>query len=248
MRTRKMMPMMFMMAAAGVLSWAVTAFAGDSNPGVAPPTSSPHGKTYGEWAAEQAKWGMAIPLGVNPANDPDGSQCAINQAGPVWFLAGTFNGSASRNCTIPAGKAIFFPLDAYFDDYPCPDPNFRPAPGQSLEAFLIADAKTFVDPVNELEADLDGRVFTDLFSYRAHSRLFPFTAPISLHDVDGCVTGSPQLAVVDGYWLFLEPLSPGEHTLHFRAASPAFSIEVTYHLTIRLRLTSRVEGAGTDRG
>jgi len=135
MRTRKMMPMMAMVAVAVVLSWAVTAFAGDPNSGVAPPTSSPHGKTYGEWAAEHAKWGMAIPLGVNPANDADGSQCAINQAGPVWFLAGTFTGNASRNCTIPAGRAIFFPLDAYFDDYPCPDPNFRPAPGQSLEAF-----------------------------------------------------------------------------------------------------------------
>jgi len=63
--------------------------------------------------------------------------------------------------------------------------------------------------------------------------LFPFTAAISLKDLDGCVTGSPQLAVADGYWLLLEPLSRGEHTLHFRAASPAFSIETTYHLTIR---------------
>src|SRR5262245_47401786 len=132
MRTRKMMPMMFMIATAAVLSWAATAFAGDPNPGVAPPTASPHGKTYGEWAAEHSRWLWPIPLGVNPGRDLDGSQCAINQDGPVWFLAGTFGGSVSRNCTIPAGKAIFFPLDAYFDDYPCPDSNFGPAHGQSL--------------------------------------------------------------------------------------------------------------------
>ena len=233
MRTTRILSITFVVAATVVCSWTVNAVAGNPNPGVAPLTSNPYGKSYGEWIAAWEQWIEAIPLGVNPANDPDGSQCAINQAGPVWFLAGTFSGSASRNCTIPAGKAIFFPLDVYFDDYPCPDPNFRPAPGQSLEAFLLADAKTFVDPVNELEADLDGRVFKDLFSYRVQSRLFPFTAAISLKDLDGCVTGSPQLAVADGYWLLLEPLSRGEHTLHFRAASPAFSMDITYHLTIR---------------
>ena len=111
MRTRKMIPMMFMIAAAVVLSWAVTAFAGHPNPGVAPPTSSPYGKTYGEWAAEQAKWGEAIPLGVNPANDPDGSQCAINQDGPVWFLPSVIPSGrpfvASRSCTIAMSSSLY---------------------------------------------------------------------------------------------------------------------------------------------
>ena len=113
------MTVMFGIAATVVLCGAITALAGDAHPRVAPPTSRPHGRTYGEWAAEWVKWFYAIPLGVNPATDPDGSQCAINQSGPVWFLAGAFE-SATRNCTIPAGTAIFFPLDVYTDDYPCP--------------------------------------------------------------------------------------------------------------------------------
>ena len=179
------------------------------------------------------------PARGQPGHDPDGSQCAINQSGPVWFLAGTFGGNATRHCTIPAGTAIFFPLDVYTDDYPCPEPpppeppTFQPAPGQSLEAFLLADAKKVIDTVNELVADLDGQPLTHLFSYRANSQLFSFTGAESLRALDGCVTGSPQLAVADGYWLLLEPLSRGRHTLHFRAALPGFSNDVTYHLTIR---------------
>ena len=62
MRTRKVLSITFVVAATVVCSWAVTVVAGDSNPGVAPPTSKPYGKSYGEWAAEQAKWGDDVPL------------------------------------------------------------------------------------------------------------------------------------------------------------------------------------------
>jgi len=237
MRTRKWMSVLFSVAATVVLFGAVTALAGDANPGVASPKSKPYGRTYGEWGAEWWKWIYSIPSGVNPALDPDGSQCAINQSGPVWFLAGTFGGNATRHCTIPAGTAIFFPLFDYIDDYPCPDDwHFEPAPGQSIEAFLIADAKAVVDNVTNLVADLDDRPFANLFSYRAHSMLFPFTAAVSLQQagIDACITGSPQLAVADGYWLLLKPLSRGEHTLHFGGTtSGGFSNDVTYHLSIR---------------
>jgi len=237
MRTSNWMSVLFSVAATVVLFGAVTALAGDAHRGVAPPNSNPYGRTYGEWAAEWWKWVDAIPQGVNPIVDKDGSQCAINQNGPVWFLAGTHGGSATRYCTIPAGKAIFFPLFTYLDDYPCPEtpptPPFQPAPGQSLEDFLIADAKSVVDLVNHLVADLDGRELSNVFSYRAHSKLFSFTAAIDRKVTDSCITGSPQLAVTDGYWLLLEPLSRGEHTLHFLGAINGFTIEATYHLSVR---------------
>ena len=94
-------------------------------------------------------------------------------------------------------------------------PPFQPAPGQSLEAFLIADAAATINQANQLMAVLDGQSIADLSSFRFHSQLFSFTAAASLQAVDPCVTGSPQLAVVDGYWLLLKPLSPGTHTLTF---------------------------------
>ena len=44
------------------------------------------GKTMGQWSASSWQWAFAIPVGRNPLLDPDGTFCAENQRGPVWFL------------------------------------------------------------------------------------------------------------------------------------------------------------------
>jgi hypothetical protein len=77
---------------------------------VFPPNTKPYGKTFAEWSAEWIKWALTIPMRYNPAADTTGKNCAINQNGPVWFLAGISGGSAERTCVIPAGKAISFPV------------------------------------------------------------------------------------------------------------------------------------------
>ena len=70
------------------------------------------GKTYGEWSAEWWKWAVAGPAGANAVEDSDGTFCDANQPdGPVWFLAGSFGvPDVERHCTIPANKALFYPL------------------------------------------------------------------------------------------------------------------------------------------
>src|ERR1051325_2933921 len=82
----------------------------NSNPGILPPGSSAYGHSYGEWAALWWQWVLAIPADENPLTDTTGEFCDVGQAGPVWFLAGTFGSSVERSCTIPAGKAIFVPV------------------------------------------------------------------------------------------------------------------------------------------
>ena len=143
---------------------------------------------------------------------------------------------AERTVTIPAGKAIFFGLFNYFNDYPCPDPNFQPAPGQTLEEFLAEGAAALIDQATDLAADVDGVPIENPFGYRAQSRLVTFTADPSWIAIDPCVTGELQQAVSDGYWIMLAPLRPGQHTIHF--ASEAlfgdflFSLDVTFHVTV----------------
>src|SRR5690242_16183808 len=92
---------------------------GDGNPMVAPPGSSPYGKSYAEWSAEHWKWLFSIPNAVNPANDFTGVNAGVNQSGPVWFLAGSFcpepplscaNFVVTRNITVPSGVSLFFPI------------------------------------------------------------------------------------------------------------------------------------------
>jgi hypothetical protein len=54
--------------------------------------SDPYGVSYTEWTARWWQWAFSIPVENNPVNDMTGANCAINQHGPVWFLAGTLGG------------------------------------------------------------------------------------------------------------------------------------------------------------
>jgi hypothetical protein len=65
------------------------------------PDSRPFGRTYADWTASWWQWVLSIPKIDNPLLDQNGKNCANNQSGPVWFLAGTLQGQAERSCTIP---------------------------------------------------------------------------------------------------------------------------------------------------
>jgi hypothetical protein len=77
----------------------------------------------------------------------------------------------------------------------------------------------------------------DLFGYRATSALFTFTADPSLVALDPCVTGTTQSGVSDGYWLMLNPLPPGPHTIPFGGkidfgGGSTFEVQVTDNITV----------------
>ena len=156
----------------------------------------------------------------SPTNDGQ------NQTGPVWFLAGTGAGSAERTCTIPAGKAILFPV--------INSVSLRDA-GQTKEELLDGN-KEPLDKVTTVEASVDGIPLQNLSNYRIQSPFFNATLPKD--NVLGIPEGT-YLEVADGYWVFLEPLSPGQHEIRLRGAiieptspTPSFERAVTYHLTI----------------
>jgi hypothetical protein len=201
-----------------------------SNPAIFPPDSQPYGLTYGEWTAKWWQWAHSIPTESNPLLDQTGKDCAQaqNQTGPVWFLAGTGAGSAERTCTIPAGKAILLPI--------INSANVRTA-GETNEE-LLAGVKELEDKVTTLEASIDGTPLQNLWNYRIQSPFFNETLP--KENVLGVPEGT-YLAVADGYWLFLEPLPPGQHEIRLHGAiidptaispTPSFETAVTYHLTL----------------
>ena len=101
-----------MVVVVGLMVLTTIAFAqgGNPNPRVLPVHSSPFGSTYGEWSARWWQWVLSVPAATNPLNDTTGAQCAQGQTGKVWFLAGTFVGPVTRTCTVPQGKALFFPI------------------------------------------------------------------------------------------------------------------------------------------
>jgi hypothetical protein len=92
------------------------------------------GFSHEELAIDWARWLLSIPVGVNPlAATETGVNCAINQNGPLWFLAAPGGATYNRTCTVPFGAPLVMPVASYIDDYPCPAAfGFQPPPDQSL--------------------------------------------------------------------------------------------------------------------
>ena len=140
------------------------------------------------------------------------------------ILGGTFGGSAERTCTVPAGKAIFFPIVNAF------------CSAEGTEEEMRACARAFVDQTTGLEAEVDGVPLVDLERYRAESPNFVIVLPEG--DVFGAGPGMFEPSVADGFWILLAPLSVGEHTISFRGElgggpdEGGFETEVSYVLTV----------------
>jgi hypothetical protein len=173
--------------------------------------------TYGEWTARWWQWLVSIPEDRNPAADETGENCGEGQSGPVWFLAGTFGGLNVRNCDIPAGKYIMFPVinaECSYAEYP----DLRTEPE------LRSCAVSSNDGVTELMVTIDGQAINEsqLRSYRVQSPLFNLT--LSENNIFGLPPSTTQ-AVSDGFWVILPPLGPGQHEIHFRGALVDFTTE-----------------------
>jgi hypothetical protein len=189
-----------------------------------------YGSTYGEWTARWWQWVLSIPAAVNPNLDSSGVQCAQGQTDDVWFLAGNFGGTVARACTIPAGKPIFLPLINTV--------SFKPNGNETLLT-LRGLAAGFIDTVDvsQLTFTIDGQaVVRDLSKFRVRSPSFTVLAPSGGILPPGQLTlpGNSDSIVSDGYWMLLNPLPTGRHTIKWHAqTNSGFVVDVTYNLIIQ---------------
>ena len=195
------------------------------------PSDSVYGMTYGDWSAAWWQYVLSIPTGTNPVLDTTGANCGVGQSsGPVFFLVGAATTDpVTRTCTVPAGKALFFPIINAECSTVEPDP-FHGDDGQELRT-CAGGAMDGVD-ITTLKVTVDKKKLSGLKSFRVQSPLFDFVMPSSDNflGLDGVTAGS---SVSDGYWIMLKPLSSGKHQIHFEAAIPnVFSLNVTYNLTV----------------
>ena len=206
--------------------------------------SAPYGRTYGEWAAAWNQWATSIPATHHPLFDSaDGS---VGQSGPVWFLGGKFcynystgcpAGVAVRYLTVPAGKALFFPvLDA--EDSMIEDP---------LNAGLINGLRQYsesnIDHSTDLWLEVDGVRLPDLKAdFRVQSTAFSFMLPddnifkaaYPKDQASQFPAGTFFPGVDDGVFVMLRPLPIGHHKIHFHGFFPnlSFTIDITYFITV----------------
>jgi hypothetical protein len=171
--------------------------------------SKPYNLTYGDWTANWWRWAYSIPKTVNPAYDDTGEYCSVNQRGPVWFFPGTYGKEVVRECTVPSGKAILFPIlnsECSFAEFP----QLR-----TVEE-LKTCARGFQDQVTELYTSIDGQNISEVELERYRIQSPPFNFTLSKNNILGLPEDTSTVAVSDGNWVFLKPLNPGTHEISFR--------------------------------
>jgi hypothetical protein len=166
---------------------------------------------------------LSIPKSENPLIDDTGENCAKNQIGPIWFLAGTLRGPTERSCTIPADRAILFPVI---------NVEASVAEGDGTTEEELAARVTFeMDHITDIRAVISETNLDELNLYRIQSPLFNVTLPAD--NVLGLPAQTTKM-MSEGYWLFLKPLEPGKYDLDSFGSCLAgrIKIGVSYHLTI----------------
>ncbi len=208
----------------------------NNNPRIAPIQSHPDGKTYGQWAASWWQWALQTPANINPLLDK--GDCSVGQKGHVWFLGGTFSGeTVVRNCTVPTGTKLFFPLaNASYGAFLNDPPETRTEESLRAQVDYLKKAN-----ITLLEVKIDGVQVMNPSQYFEQSPLFDVQLPTdNIYGVDESVV--PQLllspSVDQGYYLFLQPLPPGAHTITWKAkvvsVEPNITVEqnVTYNIVV----------------
>jgi hypothetical protein len=184
------------------------------------------------------QWALSIPTPVNPQLDNTAGNCVVGQSGSIWFLAGLFfGGTAVRDCAVPAGTVLFFPVA---NRYEFDNPGVCDQVGKIPVADMRARNAAFVQGVTEKSVKVDGQ---NVATPRIQSKVFAVAIPeVNVFDPfcspnpPGFPAGIYSPAVADGFYTILGPLGVGKHTvqIHAKNTAPDFKLEldVTYNLTV----------------
>ncbi|MDG3002443.1 hypothetical protein [Paludisphaera mucosa] len=193
---------------------------------VLPPHSIIEGRTIGDYTADWWRWAFGFSVPNDPFTDPTGAAANMNQSGPVFFVAGTTGGDATRTFAVPADRYILIPL-LNFELSQLELGDFSLTEGE-----IRSQVDGVVDLFDELHASLDGVEVPDLFSHRETTSAFAYEA--APDNFMGLPAGESGIAVASGYWLMLAPIPIGEtHVINFGGGVSAFDfrVDVTASIT-----------------
>jgi len=200
-------------------------------------TSSGNSLDPGQLSADWWKWALQKPADQSPlvGSYSGGPQCQ-GQRGGVFFLAGTLTGEpVTRECTVPSGTPIFFPLVNTFSG-----PDERGTGNEQEHRQFVNDCIDQGLQGSSTFVTVDGNPVS---GQRAESPPGFFTVTIPGNNVFGAPPGAYDV-VSDGVWVLLPPLSEGTHTIHFGGSFPnypeaclgepgGFTQDNTYILTVK---------------
>ena len=177
---------------------------------------------YRQLQREWWQWAMSIPASINPIYDKTGNRCGLAQRGEYWFLAGSTGGKLTRDCVIPPDVKLLVPI---VNNFCFPDATIDAATCISeTDGFITSYGRADLT----LKADGQPVPYSDV---RDTSEWF---ISIDANGMFGYKPGVYKANIARGYWGVIDTSSwaPGTtHTVEL-AASGAFSLAVTYRLTV----------------
>jgi hypothetical protein len=186
----------------------------------------PFGKSYDDWIAEF--WNWVVSLSPDEA-DPKQGGCLTHESGSmVMLMNSAVGGSRDQVCNISANQGILIPVWNAF----CDSGAHRGLSDEQLtkcarEKFNLgkigSDVK--VDGVSIANLDVTMKLVSGSLDYKIttlqniseiYAKGFNFSIPADSH-----LLGPAKLVAGDwragshGWWVFLEPLPPGSHTVSY---------------------------------
>jgi hypothetical protein len=220
----------------GVLLIAAASITADSHAQIVPPNGTYGGRTYPQWQVKYWQDLIATPVVNNrhPYLTPE----AFGDQNGVVFLP-DFPG-AQVDLTVSTETALLLSIISFESSV------FEPPPDHGDdEASMRANSNMRVDQqaASGFFAQIDG-VPVDLTPFRFETPLFEW-GPLPENNIFQffgltAPAGTTSLAVGAGYYLLLEPLSVGNHVLHFGHGMAGGAAATTYNVTVIPEPTSLI--------
>jgi hypothetical protein len=196
----------------------------------------PFGKSYDEWASEY--WSKWLAKSAAQATPQPGGCLMVNndyKTAPVVMLMPTFdvNFPPTQSCQISSNQGILVPLWAGWADHDTPgscqlsnlpqcarlEDLGNIASDMKVDGVPVAklDVRMSVTPgmsMTHLSGALDYKINSLTNATQSTSKVFTLTIPPNSVEIANNVAGTWQ-AASDGWWVFLKPLTPGQHTISY---------------------------------
>jgi hypothetical protein len=178
------------------------------------------GQTISEWTEDWYTWAFQSPTAVSPftpgsAGDGSGGF----DAGRMFFIGGFDTSHGPLNVTVPFNEPILVPLLNFADTLDT----------KAVENGLISD---FTKGASGLFATLDGKALPHLQADLVKTDFFsagPTLAGSWANDLGVPVGTTLTPSKGAGFWIVIEGLSKGTHTLEFGGHSASTSTMINTH-------------------
>jgi hypothetical protein len=192
------------------------------------PGSTVAGRTIADWTAAWWTWILNAPAAQNPLLDPSGTFANVDNNRPVFFVASTSGlegGPVTRSFSGPGDRPILVPLLTFADiEAASVDPASVSLAERSTAATTVAAA--WPAHVTSLSATIDGVSIPNLFTHLEETGLFsagPTKAGSFAAKLGAAVGDELAPAAAAGFWLMIEDLGPGQHTIALSGTSSSFT-------------------------